>query len=120
MRAARWKLVFTVVLLGLAVLVYGLHAFSLYVDHEDACHVIALDVAERIRDGQVLDSASLNNLIGQLITGSVIHGRVSRYGVATDLNGNAFAINWDADTVIVRTQRCVWQPIAISRIVSVR
>lgn len=120
MRMNRWITVGLAVLLGIGLLVYGMHAFVMYAYHGDSCHVIALEVAGRIGDGRTVSPAALNKQIAFLIKASVIHGHVALDGVATDLNKNAFVIEIDRDkkSVTVRTRACFWQPIANSHSVA--
>lgn len=102
-----------------ALFMYGMRVGTFYAFHADACHVIALGIAGRMADNGAVSDHEVQVTIGQLISASVIHGCLGADGVPTDLHGNPFIIQRDANQVSVATEWSVWQPFRIKRVVKV-
>jgi hypothetical protein len=91
----------------------------LYAFHDDACYVIALDLARRTSNNTAVSDNEVNVIIRELIRGSVIHGRVDEDGSPKDLNGNPFLIKREINKVSVSTVWSLWQPFGNNRVVEV-
>jgi hypothetical protein len=93
------------------VFVYLARVAEAYAFNGDACQVIAMLAANKIDTGQPVSEEALRTEIADLIRASVIHGKVTADGGATDLNGHAFQIQHVGNKVAVRTKFSLLQPI---------
>ena len=116
MRKKLTILIAVLILIG-GIFVYGIRVATSWAFQGDACLVIALEIAGRTADNGAVSDDEIRVMIGDLIRASVIHGHVGADGAPTDLNGNAFVVQRDANQVSVATERCVWQPFGIERVV---
>jgi len=98
---------------------YGTRVAWLYAVHDDACRAIAMEIAARTADNGALPDHEVQSLIGDLISASVIHGRVDADGAPRDLNGSPFIIQREPNHVSVATERSVWQPFRIKHVAEV-
>ena len=120
--AMRKKLtiLFAVLIAAAGLLLYAMNVFRLYAVHEDACFVIAGELAGKTADNGASPDPEVQIMIRDLINASVIHGRVDANGVPSDLNGHPFIIRREAKQVSVATEWSVWQPFPIKQVVEVK
>ncbi len=112
-------LLITVLITGAVFVLYAVRVAWVHVLHDDACHVIALEIAARKADNGAVSDREMRAMIAELINASVIRGRIDGDGSPTDLNGNSFAVCHDEKRVSVATRRSFWEPFAVERKVPV-
>ena len=100
-------------------LLYAMNVFRLYAVHDDACRVLAMAIANRTADNETLPDHEIQIIIRDLISASVIHGRVDADGAPSDLNAHPFIIRREPKQVSVATEWSVWQPFRIKHVVEV-
>jgi len=108
-----------VLITAAGLLLYGIRVAWLYAVHDDACRVIAMEIAARTADKGALPDQEVPILIRNLIRASVIHGRVDADGAPSDLNGSPFLIQREPNHVYVATEWSMWQPFRIKHVVEV-
>ena len=108
-----------VLIAAAGLLLYAMNVARLYAVHDDACLVIAGELAGKTADNGALPDPEVQIIIRDLINASVIHGHVDADGAPSDLNGHPFIIRREPKQVSVATEWSVWQPFGIKHMVEV-
>ena len=115
----RLTILIAVLVAAAGLLLYAMNVAWLYEVHDDACRMIAAEIANRPAYHGALPDREIQALITNLISASVIHGCVDADGVPSDLNGHPFIIRREPHRVSVATEWSLWQPFGNRHMVEI-